>query len=240
MKAMILAAGFGKRLRPFTLVKPKPLLKVGPETLLERHLRRLAVAGIQEVVINVAYLGHMIEDVIQDGASYGVQVQYSREPLNEPLETGGAVREILPWFDDKPFLLIAADIWTDFLWCELHAKFEFLRDQKEIDAYLGLVPTPDWLAKQDFYWDSTDHMVAQSNTVGTQQGVGYAGFGVFHPRLWQGANKSHFPLSDVLIPGIVQQRIKGFMYQGPWFNIGSYQRLTECENYLMRSSNWVY
>ena len=232
---MILAAGFGKRLRPFTLTTPKPLLPVGSETLIERHLYRLAASGITEVVINVAHLGHMIEKRIQDGSRYGLQVQYSREPEHSPLETGGAVKEILPWFGDEAFLLVAADIWTDFHFKDLLAQSKRLADE-DIDALLTVVSPPNWSGRHDFYWKPDTHQIAHNLLGDAWQPVGFSGFGILHPRMWKDAHKTCFPLSDVLWSKILVGRVKGMYFSGPWFNVGCQARLGELQMHLSESS----
>ncbi|MGB2465790.1 MAG: nucleotidyltransferase family protein, partial [Porticoccaceae bacterium] len=110
MKAMILAAGYGKRLRPLTETTPKPLLPVGGKPLMQHHIERLAAAGIRDLVINTSWLAEQIEDYFADGAEFGVSIDWSRE--SQPLETGGGIAHALPLLDDQPFLLINGDIWT--------------------------------------------------------------------------------------------------------------------------------
>src|ERR1700712_506823 len=118
MKAMILAAGKGERLRPLTLHTPKPLVRVGGVPLIEYHLRALEAAGVAEVVINHAWLGQQIEDYLGDGQHLGLSISYS--PEGEPLETGGGIFRALPLLGDKPFLVVNGDIWTDYNFTELH------------------------------------------------------------------------------------------------------------------------
>jgi hypothetical protein len=112
MKAMILAAGLGTRMRPLTDNCPKPLLDVAGKPLIVRHIERLAAAGFQEIIINIAHLGHMIEDALGDGHLWGVRIQYSRE--SRPLETAGGIVNALPLLGDDAFLLINGDIWCDY------------------------------------------------------------------------------------------------------------------------------
>ena len=112
MKAMILAAGKGERLRPLTLHTPKPLVRAGGVPLIEYHLRALAVAGFTDIVINHAWLGQQIEDHLGDGSQFGVRIQYS--PEGEPLETGGGIFQALALLGDTPFAVVNGDIWTDY------------------------------------------------------------------------------------------------------------------------------
>ena len=133
MKAMILAAGKGERLRPLTLHTPKPLVCVGGVPLIEYHLRALAVAGFTEIVINHAWLGQQIEDHLGDGSRFGVRIQYSAE--GEPLETGGGIFKALPLLGDKPFAVVNGDIWTDYSFAGLRMPLTGL-------AHLVLVDNP--------------------------------------------------------------------------------------------------
>jgi len=112
MKAMVLAAGFGERLRPLTETTPKPLLKVGNKPLIQYHIENLVSAGVRELVINTSWLGDQIEAFLGDGSRFGVDISWSRE--EEPLETGGGIRRALPLLGSEPFLLINGDIWTDY------------------------------------------------------------------------------------------------------------------------------
>lgn len=118
MKAMILAAGKGERMRPLTLTTPKPLVRAGGVPLIEYHLRALAAAGFNEIVINHAWLGQQIEDYLGDGTQFGLSIQYS--PEGEPLETGGGIFRALPLLGDDAFLVVNGDIWTDYDFSVLH------------------------------------------------------------------------------------------------------------------------
>ncbi len=226
LKAMILAAGFGKRLRPFTDTTPKPLLPTpGGETLLDRHLARLAQAGVREVMINVAHLGEKIVQHVGNGHRYGLRVEYAREPADSPLETGGAVQAVLPWFAGESFLLLAADIWTDFPWQNLMGAGRWAT-QGDV-AHLVLVPTPSWCAQHDFcYVPQTKALLPRS---AGESGYGYAGFGVFTPSMWEGFAPGFFPLHQVIASSFADphQSITASVYHGAWFNIGDQARLEE-------------
>ena len=113
MKAMLLAAGLGTRLRPLTLGTPKPLLPVGGKPMLLWHIDRLVAAGVREMVINVSWLGEQIEAALGDGAAFGASIRYSREP-GAPLDTGGGIRRALPMLGEEPFVVVSGDIWCDF------------------------------------------------------------------------------------------------------------------------------
>jgi len=134
MKAMILAAGKGERLRPLTLHTPKPLVRAVGIPLIEYHVRALAAAGFTELVINHAWLGQQIEDYLGDGARFGVRIAYSAE--GEPLETGGGIFQALPLLGDQPFVLVNGDIFTDYPFAQLRRPF-CLQDGQVSDAHAG-------------------------------------------------------------------------------------------------------
>ena len=141
MKAMILAAGKGERMRPLTLTTPKPLVRAGGVPLIEYHLRALAAAGFTDIVINHAWLGQQIEDYLGDGSRYGVSIQYSAE--GEPLETGGGIFRALPLLGDEAFLVVNGDIWTDYDFSVLHPSITGL-------AHLVLADNPAHHPTGDF------------------------------------------------------------------------------------------
>ena len=125
MRAMILAAGRGERMRPLTLDRPKPLLRVGDEALIEHHLRALAAAGFHEVIVNLSWLGARIRSALGDGSRYGIDVHYSEEGP-EPLETGGGIFRALPWLCPmgvETFLVLNGDVWMDFPYARLRDAF---------------------------------------------------------------------------------------------------------------------
>ena len=142
MRAMILAAGRGKRLRPLTDTTPKPLLKVAGQSLIEHHLDRLAQAGFREVVINLAHLGEMIRDSLGDGSLWGLNLHYSPEP-NGALDTGGGIQQALPLLGDSPFAVINGDVFSDYPLARLRAI-------KCSHAHLVLVPNPAHNPNGDF------------------------------------------------------------------------------------------
>ena len=220
MQAMILAAGFGKRLRPFTQRLPKPLLELNGLSLIERLLLQLQQAGVVQVMINLAHLGGMIEAKLGNGDRFGLRIDYSYEPEDAPLETGGAVQAVLPWFANKPFVLLSADIWTDYPWAELMAT----SINRDCPAHLVLVPRPAWQAHYDFALSNSGYV--EPYTAGV--GYTYANFGVYHPCLWDTFAPGVFAMSEVFRHALQQQSVlKGSVYRGPWFNIGSQERLSE-------------
>jgi N-acetyl-alpha-D-muramate 1-phosphate uridylyltransferase len=226
MKAMILAAGLGQRMRPLTDHLPKPLLRLADKPLLQYHLEALGKAGISEIIINLAYLGHKIRDYLGDGSRFGLQVRYSEEP--EPLETGGAILKALPLLGDEPFLLINGDVWTDFDFRRLSQH----QLPSEVDAHLVLVPNPEFHPNGDFSLDDkgllVDDPVLPRHT--------FAGISLIHPRLIRDypQQRAKFPLVEALRYAIARERISGSIYKGRWSDIGTPERLQRLDNELRK------
>ena len=217
MKAMILAAGFGSRLRPLTETIPKPLLKVGGKPLLQYHLERLAAAGITDIIINTSWLAELIEDYFGDGSDFGVKIQWSRE--EQPLETGGGIARALPLLGREPFLLINGDVWTDF---PLHS----VSLDKGMDAHLVMVTNPKHHPEGDF--------AVANNLVSYDVGSKYtfSGISLFRPQLFAGYEEDCFPLRDVMRPAILSGNVSGEVYTGDWWDIGTVDRLSRLNKQL--------
>lgn len=224
MKAMILAAGLGKRMRPLTDTLPKPLLSVGGKPLLIYHLDRLCERGVTDLVINTAYLGDKIEAALGDGSAWGVSITYSRE--QEPLETGGGLLQALPLLGDEPFLLINGDIWTDY-------PFERLLDLRLAEEQLGhlvLVPNPRHHRQGDFALDK-GRLLHNSEL---DEGYTFSGISLLRPQLiGEYSERRHaFPLREALAEAIAQNRLGGEVYSGDWWDIGTPERLRELDEQL--------
>lgn len=202
---MILAAGRGARLRPLTDTVPKPLLDIGGRSLIDFCLRQLARAGIREIVINLAYRGSQIRDTLGDGAAYGVDIVYSEE-YPEALDTGGGVRAALPLLGDAPFLVVAADIWTDFDFRALIA-----------DAYSGpelvFVPNPP-------HRPNGDYPVADGCVGRGRSRMTYAGIGRFEPAMFADFNVDSSGLSRVIDHSLARRTISARVYRGLWRDLG--------------------
>ncbi|MCK9564017.1 MAG: nucleotidyltransferase family protein [Bacteroidales bacterium] len=218
MKAMILAAGFGERLRPLTETTPKPLLEIAGKPMIQYHIERLVAAGIREFVINTAWLGEKIEAFLGDGSRFGVRICWSRE--SEPLETGGGIRRALPLLGPEPFLLVNGDVWTDY-------PFETLvqRDWPEsTDAHLVLVPNPPFKATGDFTLDGEGRLgyPQEGDRAST-----YSGISVMRPEIFAlyPAASERFPLRDVLESSVRAASVSGELFQGQWWDIGTVERL---------------
>lgn len=224
MRAMILAAGFGKRLRPLTLKKPKPLVDVAGKPLIVYHVERLAAVGISDIIINHGWLGRQIEDVLEDGARWGVNIEYSIEDI--PLETGGGIFKALPKLSpdgSKPFLVINGDIFTDF-------PLETLNLSDDQLANLVLVDNPAFKNKGDFSLNGTQ-VVMDEDPDWT-----FSGISMLSPKLFHRCQPGTFKLAPLLIDGIRQAKVSGQHYQGYWTDVGTLERLQSLEQYLQKQS----
>ena len=219
MKAMILAAGKGERLRPLTLHTPKPLVRVGGVPLIEYHLQALAAAGFTEIVINHAWLGQQIEDHLGDGSRFGVSIWYSAE--GEPLETGGGIFKALPLLGDKPFAVVNGDIWTDYSFAGLRTPLTGL-------AHLVLVDNPAHHPTGDFCLAGTQVLDAQPGS----DTLTYSGIAVLSPALFEGAGAGAFKLAPLLRKAIAAGRVTGERLQGQWVDVGTHERLAEVESLI--------
>lgn len=215
MRAMLLAAGRGERMRPLTDRCPKPLLEVGGRPLIAWHLRALVAAGITDIVINLSWLGGQIRDALGDGAAYGVRIAYSEEG-EPPLETGGGIRQALPLLGDAPFLLVNGDVFTDIDFASLALPGDSL-------AHLVLVPNPEHHPRGDF--DLQDERIA----AGAGDRLTYAGVAVLDPALLAGAAAGRFPLLPWLLRARDARRLTGQRHDGYWLDVGTPARLAELD-----------
>ena len=224
MKAMILAAGRGQRMRPLTDAKPKPLLEAGGKPLIQHHIERLAAAGVRDLVINLAWLGAMIPETLGDGSRFGVRIAYSDEG-DTALETGGGIFKALPLLGPAPFILVNGDVWTDY---PLERLLKRLRGNELGQAggdlaHLVLVANPPQHPQGDF------GLTAGRVTEG-QEGRGtYSGIAVYAPQFFAGCEPGAFKLLPLLQAAIRDNRVGGEHYEGEWFDIGTPQRLAELD-----------
>lgn len=207
MKAMILAAGRGERLRPLTDHTPKPLIDVGGRPLIAYHLIALRRAGVTDVVINAAWLAGQIQAALGDGHGYGLRIRYSVEVPGE-LDTGGGVRAALPMLGDKPFLLISADAFVDFDYGRL-----CVGEAVEDGVRLVLVDNPPHHPDGDFGLQG-DCLTA------TAPRYTYAGIGLYAPSLFQARTEWCFPLSGVILEALAGNRAHGLHHAGCWLDVG--------------------
>jgi MurNAc alpha-1-phosphate uridylyltransferase len=220
MKAMILAAGRGERFRPLTDTLPKPLIPVRGETLIERHLRRLAGAGVREVVINLGWLGQSIEERVGDGARLGVSVAYSREGW-PCLETGGGVFNALPLLGAAPFVLLNGDVWTDYPLPQLVRRAAALAEQDL--AHMVLAPNPPHHPRGDCGLAGGRVVPACAET------FTFSGMSVLRQALFADAQAGAFPLWPLLREASIRGQVSGEVYQGRWSDVGTPQRLEALE-----------
>jgi N-acetyl-alpha-D-muramate 1-phosphate uridylyltransferase len=211
MKAMLLAAGRGMRMRPLTDHTPKPLLLVGGKPLIAWHLAALARAGVREVIINLSWLGSQIRAALGDGREFGVQIRYSEEG-SPPLETGGGILQALPQLGPAPFLVVNGDTFTDI-------DVSALRLTGAADARLVLVPNPPEHPRGDFGLD------ADLVTDRDPRPFTYSGIGIFSPALFAGCTPGQFPLLPLLKRAIAAGRLQGQHHGGLWRDIGTPERL---------------
>lgn len=224
MKAMILAAGRGERMRPLTDKLPKPMLACGGEPLIAWHLHALARAGIRDVVINHAWLGHEIEAGLGDGSRYGVRIRYSAEG-EQGLETAGGIARALPLLGDAPFLVVNGDVLTDF---DFAAAIDAAVGLPErVWAHLWLVPNPEHHRNGDFVLCS-DGRVAGAGAASESLCRTFSGIGIYRPALFAGVVPgSRAKLAPVLQAAMRENRVSGSLYRGKWFDVGTPERLQE-------------
>lgn len=259
---MILAAGRGSRMRPLTDHTPKPLLLVGGRPLIEYHLQRLAYAGVNEVIINIAYLGDQIQaclgDVFnasdldlnqrdnglknrpEDDKQYSLSITYSKEP--ELLETAGAILHALPLLGDEPFLLINGDVWTDYPFKSLLTHYSTIgtSDHSQSFAHVVLVDNPEHNVTGDFSIAAetcVDESFGQAylkEKIEKTKTYTFSGISVINPKLLHAYpdKREKFPLAEILHFGVSRQQISAEVYSGQWRDIGTVERLQALDDDL--------
>lgn len=215
---MILAAGLGTRMGPLTDGVPKPLLHAGGKPLLQHQLESLARAGFHDVVINHGRFGDRIETAFGSGARFGLSIRYSAEG-DAPLETAGGIHHALPLLGPAPFLVVNADIWTDF-------DFATLRSRVPEHAHLVLVPNPAHHPRGDFA------LAGDRVRSGGEPRWTYSGVGVYHPRLFRELLPGPASLAPLLRAAMDLDRISGEVYSGEWSDIGTPDRLAALDRRL--------
>lgn len=232
MKAMILAAGLGARMRPLTDHTPKPLLEVGGKPLIVWHIEALVRAGITELVINTAWLGEKLQAALGDGHQFGAHIEWSHE--GEPLETAGGLVKALPQLVDAPFIVVNGDIWLRYGIEALRERFAGMTQS----AHLVLVDNPAHNPKGDF------SLSADAITVGTTlQAVNdgehrytFSGLSVLHPRLFSGLPEGKRALAPLLRAAMTAGDVTGEYFPGPWVDVGTPERLVELDQQIRSGS----
>lgn len=217
MKAMILAAGRGERMRPLTDVLPKPLLAVGGKPLIVHHIEKLKAAGVTELVINHAWLGHKLVEALGDGSQFGVSIQWSAE--ESALETAGGIVQALARLGAEPFLVINGDTWLDL-------DYRTLVNQPlgEDLAHLWLVPNPTQHPQGDFS--------LQAGRVLDTPALTFSGVGLYRPAAFAGLATGARKLAPLLRDWMAQGRVGGALLAGEWRDIGTVDRLRELDEQL--------
>jgi MurNAc alpha-1-phosphate uridylyltransferase len=220
MKVMILAAGIGERMRPLTDHTPKPMLPVGGTPLIEHHIRRLAQAGFNDVVINVSHLAQQLIDYCADGSRWGISVNYS--PEEKPLETAGGIVHAMPLLGVEPFLVVNGDIWIDY-------DFGRLRDyqlEPAETAHLVLVGNPPQHPQGDFLLDAQGWVRERGPDA---VGMTYAGVGIYTRAFFAAMQPGKMPLRPLLDAAIQRGCLGGEFHPGDWEDVGTPQRLASLD-----------
>ncbi len=220
MKAMILAAGLGNRMRPLTLYKPKPLLEVGGKPLIVWHIKKLKEIGVTEIVINSAWLADVLIAALGDGSQFGVQIRWTRE--DEGLETAGGIINALPLLGTEPFILVNGDVWTTF-------DFSSLLDVNlENDlAHLVLVNNPEQHPNGDFTLAEGRAYTFDQNQQG--ENLTFSGVSVIHPKMFDGLENGKRPLAPLLKNAMLDGKISAEKMQAAWVDVGTPERLSDLD-----------
>jgi MurNAc alpha-1-phosphate uridylyltransferase len=222
MKAMILAAGRGERMRPLTDSLPKPLLAVGGKPLIVHHIDKLRDAGVTDLVINHAWLGHRLVEALGDGRQFGVDIQWSAE--ESALETAGGIIQALPLLGAEPFLVINGDTWLD-----LDYRTLVTQPLGTDLVHLWLVPNPPQHPEGDF--------ALQAGRVVDSPALTFSGVGLYDPAAFAGLTPGARKLAPLLREWMAQGRVGGSLLAGEWRDIGTVARLQALDEQLQGRSH---
>jgi MurNAc alpha-1-phosphate uridylyltransferase len=214
VKAVVLAAGLGVRLKPLTDTMPKPLIEVQGKPLMVHHLERLRDAGFTQIHINTSWLAEKLQSFLGDGSRYGVHIHYSYEGP-EPLETGGGLFKMLPAIGREPFLVVNGDVFTDF-------PFENLKHSLKPDflAHLVMVSNPEHHPQGDFHLSPAGHLRMEGEPKLT-----YSGIGVYRADFFKGRDAGRFPLLPLFKEAMRGEALSGEHYPGLWSDVGTIESL---------------
>ncbi|RKG35759.1 nucleotidyltransferase family protein [Acinetobacter guerrae] len=226
MKAMILAAGLGNRMRPLTLHTPKPLLSVGGKPLIVWHIEKLKRIGVTEIVINTAWLADKLVDALGNGSLLGVKILWSHE--GEGLETAGGIINALPILGDEPFILVNGDVWTTM-------DFSPLLNIKLVDnlAHLVFVPNPAQHPQGDFIL--LNHKAYTFDQGQNGEALTYSGVAVLSPKLFENLEQGKRPLAPLLKQAMLDGQVSAEKMQGVWVDVGTPERLNELDQQIKAS-----
>jgi len=223
MKAMILAAGRGERMRPLTDHTPKPLIPVAGKPLIEWHISALKRAGVDEIVVNLGWLGERLRTHLVDGSAFGVSIAYSEEGW-PALETGGGIHHALPLLGAAPFLLVNGDVWSDF---DLAALVERAAKLPDNDlAHLVLVPNPAHNLRGDF------GLAGGRMIPACAESFTFSGLSLLRPELFADCSPGAFPLAPLLRDAAIRGRVSAELHAGQWSDVGTPERLAAVETLL--------
>lgn len=215
---MILAAGRGERMRPLTDTIPKPLLLVGGKPIIQYTIEQLVSAGFNEIVINIAHLGHQIKKAIGNGNQFGATIKYSDEG-ESALETAGGIINALPLLGKEIFLVVNGDIANNYDFSRLHSKSCDL-------AHLVMIPNPEHHRQGDFHL-SANGLIEETGT----PALTFSGIGLYNPELFKNTAPGKTKLAPLLRLAMKNSRVSGEKFDGFWMDIGVPQRLEDLEKY---------
>ena len=227
MKAMILAAGLGNRMRPLTLHTPKPLLEVGGKALIVWHIEKLQKIGVTEIVINTAWLGDKLVTALGDGSQFGVQILWSHE--GEGLETAGGIIHALPLLGDAPFILVNGDVWTTM---DFSSLLNVQLEDKQ--AHLILVENPPQHVQGDFILKQGLAYTFEQAQLG--EALTYSGIAVLNPEMFTGLEQGKRPLAPLLKQAMQQQQVSAEKMQAIWVDVGTPERLAQLDQQIKQGS----
>ncbi|EXB46878.1 mobA-like NTP transferase domain protein [Acinetobacter baumannii 146457] len=227
MKAMILAAGLGNRMRPLTLHTPKPLLEVGGKPLIVWHIEKLQKIGVTEIVINTAWLGDKLVAALGDGSQFGVTILWSHE--GEGLETAGGIINALPLLGDEPFILVNGDVWTTM---DFSTLLNVQLEDKQ--AHLVLVETPPQHLKGDFILANDLAYTFEQEQLG--EALTYSGVAVLAPHMFIGLEHGKRPLAPLLKEAMQQQQVSAEKMQAVWVDVGTPERLEQLDQQIKQGA----
>lgn len=224
----ILAAGRGQRMMPLTQETPKPLLKVGELSLIEHHIKRLAAMQFKYFVINVAYLGNKLMDVLGDGSRWGIKIQYSDEQVCGGLETAGGIQYALEHIKSNYFLCLNADIWTDYCFTDLltNANLSEINSQESL-ATVVLVENPEHNQTGDFGIDKNNYVLRKIDLTQSQQSYTFSGIALYKKAAFQHLKPGKKALAPLLNQWSENKKLSGVIYTGQWQDIGTPERLAK-------------
>lgn len=227
MKAMILAAGLGNRMRPLTLHTPKPLLEVGGKPLIVWHIEKLKTVGVTEIVINTAWLGDKLVAALGDGSQFGVTILWSHE--GDGLETAGGIINALPLLGDEPFILVNGDVWTTM-------NFSSLLNVQlgDLQAHLVLVENPPQHLKGDFILSNGLAYTFEQEQMG--EALTYSGIAVLAPKMFSGLEQGKRPLAPLLKQAMLQKQVSAEKMQAIWVDVGTPERLEHLDQQIKQNA----